>query len=279
MTSNAVRSADGTLIAYDAVGPENAPVIIRVDGAATFRALDPGRDEFTANLRSQFQIVSYDRRGRGESEDSPIYSIDKEVEDVSALLERFGGHGYVLGLSSGAVLALRCAAAGLPIDGLAAYEPPFIVSPDRDPVTPDYVNRVQGVVADGRPGEAVRIFMTEAVGMPSAAVQSMTELPFWPALAQIGHTIAYDGHIMGGTMSGNPNELDAFTNVEVPALVMCGAASEEWLHEAAIQLVQRLPSGTIQVLPGQTHQVDPAVLAQAVGSYFTSLQAGVQSTS
>lgn len=278
MSSNAVRSADGTLIAYDTVGPADAPVIIRVDGAATFRALDPERDEFTRRLGDHFRVVSYDRRGRGESGDSTSYTIDREIDDIAALLERFGGHRYLLGLSSGAVLALRCAVAGLPIDGLACYEPPFVVSPDRPPVPTDYVERLDAEVAAGRPGEAVKIFLTEAVGMPFTAVTAMAEQPFWPALAAIGHTMVYDGHIMGDTMHGKAETLEVFTKVEIPALVMNGEASEVWLHKAATTLAEQLPDATLQVLPGQTHQVAAAVLAQSVGSYFSALHTVARST-
>lgn len=274
MNGNKIRSADGTAIAYDMKGLPSDPVIIRIDGAATYRALDPGRSEYTNRLSRRFQVVSYDRRGRGDSEDSDVYSVEREIEDVAALLEHFGGRGFVLGLSSGAVLALRCVGAGLPIDGLACYEPPFVVSSDRAPLSPDYVDRLHQAITAGRAGDAVKTFMTEAVGMPASMVDTMSGLPFWSALEQIGHTLIYDAHIMGETMQGRPEAISAFATVGVPALVMSGEASEPWLHEAARQLVEHVPNATMSTLLGQTHQVDPAVLADIVGSYFSSLPAG-----
>jgi pimeloyl-ACP methyl ester carboxylesterase len=271
MESDTVLSADGTAIAYQAEGSESDPVLLRVDGAATYPALDPGRTEFTRRLSGQFRVVSYDRRGRGASEDREVYAVEREIDDVAALLDHFGGHGFIVGLSSGAVLALRCALAGLPIDGLACYEPPFVVSRDRAPVAPDYAERLHVVVSAGRSDEAVNLFMTEAVGMPAAMVDGMAGQPFWPALEQIAHTLVYDARIMGETMHGQPEALRAFADVSVPTLVMNGQASEPWLRAAAKQLTELLPSGTAAELPGQTHDVDPALLADAIGSYFSSL--------
>ncbi|WP_200182756.1 alpha/beta fold hydrolase [Tomitella biformata] len=227
--------------------------------------------ELGRQLGDRFRVVTYDRRGRGESGDGGTYAVEREIEDIGALLEHFGGHGFALGVSSGAVLALRAALAGLPIDGLACYEPPFVVSTDRDPVPGDYVERLDAVVAAGRPGDAVHIMMTEAVGLPAEMVAGMVDQPFWAMFEQIGHTVAYDGRIMDDTMRGRPDSLDVFAGVHTPTLVMSGGDSPAWLSIAAEQLAQRLSAGTLTVLPGQTHQVDSAALGAAVGQYFQSL--------
>lgn len=113
--------------------------------------------------------------------------------------------------------------------------------------------------------------MTEAVGMPAAMVDGMAAQPFWAALEQIGHTVAYDGRIMDDTMRGNADALDVFSTVSVPTLVMSGGGSPAWLTAAAEQLASRLPTSTMELLPGQTHQVDPAVLATATSAHFTPL--------
>lgn len=272
MGNDTVSSADGTTIAYEVEGDDSAPVLLRVDGAATYRALDPGRAEFTRRLSGQFRVVSYDRRGRGGSHDRDTYAVEREIDDVAALLDHFGGHGFVVGLSSGAVLALRAAAVGLGIDGLACYEPPFVVSQDRAPVSPDYADHLQAEVAAGRPGEAVKLFMTEAVGMPAAALEGMDGQPFWPVLEQIAHTLVYDAHVMGDTMQGQPEAIGAFAEVRVPTLVMNGGASEPWLRAAANKLTEFLPDGTATELPGQTHDVDPILLADTIGTYFSALR-------
>lgn len=272
MGSNTVTSADGTTIAYHVEGDDSDPVLLRVDGAAMYRAMDPGRTEFTRKLSGRFRVISYDRRGRGGSQDRETYAVEREIDDVAALLERFGGHGFVVGLSSGAVLALQCAAAGLGVDGLACYEPPFVTSQDRAPVAPDYAERLQAEVGAGRPGEAVKLFMTEAVGMPPAMVEEIAGQPFWPALEQIAHTLVYDARVMGETMQGRPEAIHTFANVDVPTLVMNGAASEPWLRAAARDLTKLLPRGSATELPGQTHDVDPILLADTIGTYFASLR-------
>lgn len=271
MESDTVLSGDGTAIAYGVEGDDTRPLLLRIDGAATYRALDPGRAAFTQRLSERFRVVSYDRRGRGESEDRDDYAVEREIDDVAALLNHFGGHGFVVGLSSGAVLALRCAAAGLDINAVACYEPPFVASSDRTPVTPDYAERLSAAVVAGRPGDAVKIFMTEAVGMPAAMVDGMAGQPFWPVLEQIAHTLVYDAHVMGDTMQGRSQAIDVFADVGIPTLVMNGAASEPWLRTAAAKLAEVLPNGTVAELSGQTHDVDAALLADTIGDYFSSL--------
>lgn len=278
MGSGTASSADGTAIAYHMEGGESDPVLLRVDGAATHRALDHGRAEFTRQLSGRFRVVSYDRRGRGGSEDRDAYAVEREIDDVAALLDHFDGHGFVVGLSSGAVLALRCAAVGVAIDALACYEPPFVVSPDRAPVAPGYAERLHAEVVAGRPGEAVKLFMTEAVGVPAAVVEGMAGQPFWPALEQIAHTLVYDARVMGETMQGRPEAVHAFADVGVPTLVMNGEASEPWLRAAANKLTELLPRGTAAELPGQTHDVDPVLLADTIGSYFSSLRTPSETT-
>lgn len=277
--NESVRSLDGTLIACSAVGSPDSPVVIRIDGAATYRALDPGRQEFTQRLSSNFRVISYDRRGRGDSQDAHHYAVEREIEDVAALLSHFGGAGYVVGLSSGAVLALHCAQAGLPITGMLCYEPPFVLSQDRKPVPVDYVDQLQSRISAGNPGEAVKLFMTEAVGMPAAVVDAMSEQPFWPVLEALGHTLVCDALIMGDTMRGNPAAINTFTTIEAPTMVLAGEKSEPWLRQSAQHLAARLPRGTSALLQDQTHDVDPAALADAVGAYFTSVHTKTRNTS
>lgn len=273
MTNDTVLSADGTRIAFDVQGSDSHPVLLRVDGAATHRAMDSGRAEFVRRLADRYRVVSYDRRGRGGSGDRGTYAVEREIEDVAALMDRFGGRGFVVGLSSGAVLALRCAAAGLPIDGIACYEPPFVLSPDRAPVAADYVQRLRSEIDSGRPGNAMQLFMTEAVGMPASMVDGMVGQPFWPALEPLAPTLVYDAHVMGETMRGRPEAIDVFSDVSVATLVMNGSASEPWLRKAAALLAELLPNATAIELPEQTHDVDPAVLADTIGAYFCSLTA------
>ena len=160
-----VFSADGTAIGFDAWG--DGPPLIMVDGATAYRAMSPIAAQVGALLRDDFRTYAYDRRGRGESGDALPYSVQRETEDVAALIDEAGGPAFVCGFSSGAVLALDAAAAGLPITRLALFEPPFVVDDSRPPRPADYVERLDAAVAAGRPGDAVELFMTGAVGMPA----------------------------------------------------------------------------------------------------------------
>jgi len=157
-----VFSADGTAIGFDAWG--DGPPLIMIDGATAYRAMSPIAAQVGALLRDDFRTYAYDRRGRGESGDTPPYSVQREIEDVAALIDEAGEPAFVCGFSSGAVLALDAAAAGLPITRLALFEPPFVVDDSRPPRPADYVERLDAAVAAGRPGDAVELFMTGRSG-------------------------------------------------------------------------------------------------------------------
>lgn len=133
----------------------------------------------------------------GESGDTAPYAAQREIEDLAALIAEAGAPAFVCGTSSGAVLALDAAAAGLPIARLALFEPPFVVDDSRPPLPADYVQRLDASIAGGRPGDAAELFLTAAAGMPAEFVPGMRQSPFWPALEEVARTIAYDGRIMG----------------------------------------------------------------------------------
>lgn len=214
-------------------------------------------------------MFAYDRRGRGESGDTAPYAVEREVEDIEALITEAGGSAFVFGHSSGAVLALE-AARLLPtkITKLAVYEPPFIIDDSRPPAPEDYVPHLIELVSSGRRGEAVEYFMTEAVGVPAEMVAQMRQSPMWPGLEEVAHTIAYDGTIMGNTMRGDPLPLRKWAAVTVPTLVMDGGDSPAFLRNGAQALVDALPKGQHCRLPGQTHDIVPQVFAPVLEEFF-----------
>ena len=191
---------DGTLITYETCG--EGPPLILVDGALCYRDMGPSR-ALARVLSDHFMVISYDRRGRGESTDTSPYSVEREIEDLAALLAAAGGSASVCGFSSGAVLALDAAARGLPTSGLVLYEPPFIVDDSRPPAASDYVERLNALPASSRRGDAVRLFMRH-VGMPAPLVSMMRCMPAWGKLKRVAHTRPYDGEIMGDTQLGRP---------------------------------------------------------------------------
>ena len=186
-----VTSRDGTTIAFDRTG-EGPPVVLVTGGSVDRMSNAPLAQE----LASDFTVLNYDRRGRGPSGDTPPYAIEREVEDIEAMLETAGGSANLYGTSSGAALALRAASEGLPLVKLALWEPPFILDENARPPK-DQVEQYETMIAEGRRGDAAEYFMTKVVGMPPEfAAQARTE-PWWPNQEALAHTLAYDARIMG----------------------------------------------------------------------------------
>jgi pimeloyl-ACP methyl ester carboxylesterase len=264
-----VTSSDGTKIAYEKVG--QGPPVVLVDGAFVYRAIDPWAPEFASALADQYQytVYTYERRGRGNSGDTPPYAIQREIDDLAAIITQAGGTANVIGISSGAVLALDAAATGLPITKLAVYEPPFIVDDTHPPRPDDYLAEAKRILAEGRNGDAIVHALTKTVFLPEDMVHGMRNEPFFPAMEAVAPTVAYDGEIMDGLMSGNPLPTDRWHTITTPTLILYGGASEQWMHNAAKALGDVLPT-THQVhsLDGQTHEIDANILAAVLAKYF-----------
>jgi pimeloyl-ACP methyl ester carboxylesterase len=259
-------SKDGTSIAFDQSG--DGPPIIVVGGALEYRSIDPSSGQLAALLAGRFTVFRYDRRGRGESGDTAPYEVEREIEDLAALIDEAGGSAFVVGGSSGAVIGLDASAAGLGISRLACYEPPFIVDDSRPPLPHDYIHRLVELASSGRTGDAVEYFLTTGVGMPAEAVTAMREAPFWAGLEAVAHTLAYDGAVMGDTMAGNPLPTERWASVTIPTLVMDGGASPAWARNAVEALGAALPNAHRRTLEGQTHQVAPEALAPVLEEFF-----------
>ncbi|MEV4833190.1 alpha/beta hydrolase [Nonomuraea sp. NPDC049486] len=254
-----VRSKDGTIIAFDAVG-EGQPLVM-VDGATSHRAVNPLGAEVGELLRDGFRTYTYDRRGRGQSTDTAPYATEREIEDLAAIIADAGGPAIVCGFSSGAALALDAAVAGLPISRLVVWEPPFIIDDTRPPLPPDYVERLDEAIAQGRPGDAAALFFTAAVGMPAEVVDGFRQSPFWAAVEEVAHTIAYDGRFVASAMAGNPLDEDRWAAVDVPVLAMHGDGTDPSLMVGARAVAELLPTATLQVVKGERHGVAADVLA------------------
>jgi pimeloyl-ACP methyl ester carboxylesterase len=240
-----VTSADGTTIAYERTGA--GPALVLVDGALCHRAAGPMRP-LAALLRDRFTVYMYDRRGRGESGDTPPYAVGREIEDLRAVLAE-AGEAYVYGISSGAALAL--AAAGPGMIRLALYEPPFLAA------DAEYTARLTELLVAGRRGDAVALFMTH-VGVPEQAVAGIRTQPGWAALEAIAPTLAYDDAVLGDGRVPTANG-------GVPTLVLSGGASPDGLQRAA---KATLPAEPHRTLDGQTHDVAPEAIAPVLAEFF-----------
>ncbi|WP_141575336.1 alpha/beta fold hydrolase [Actinomadura sp. WMMA1423] len=259
------HSKDGTRIAVERTGA--GPALVHVGGALN----DRGSGAALAGLLAPHHtVLTYDRRGRGDSGDTPPYAVEREIEDLAAVIEAAGGSAAVYGMSSGAALALRAAAHGLPITRLALFEPPFNPAHDeRITHARGYSTELTGLLADGRRGDALALFMT-TVGMPEEMIRQMRGAPMWPALEALAPTLAYDSAVMDDAATGGVLPEDLLGRVTVPALVLDGGDSPSWMRDIARLTAAHLPAGTHRTLEGQTHDVDPAVLAPALAEFLSS---------
>ncbi|MGZ6391703.1 MAG: alpha/beta fold hydrolase [Ktedonobacterales bacterium] len=265
----AVTSKDGTPIAFDQ--PGEGPALILV-APATATRLDLA--SLAAALAPDFTVLAYDRRGRGDSGDTPPYAVEREVEDIEALIDEAGGSAFVFGHSSGAVLALE-AARLLPtkITKLAVYEPPFIIDDSRPPAPKNFTAHLNELVASGRRGDALEYFMTQ-VGSSPEMVAQMRQSPMWPGLENIAHTLPYDATITQDTQTDDPLPLRKWASVTVPTLVLDGTiflGSEEkhtFMRTGADELANVLPNAQRRILEGQDHGPAGDVLAPALKAFF-----------
>jgi alpha-beta hydrolase superfamily lysophospholipase len=253
-----VTSRDGTTIAYDRLG--DGPPVVLVCGGSTDRMANAG---LAAELAGDFTVYNYDRRGRGDSGDTLPYAVEREVEDVAAVIEAAGGPVCLYGTSSGAGLAMEAAAHGLPVSKLALWEPPYSVG-GRPDLPADTAKVYTELVAAGRRGDAVEYFMAKVVGLPPEFVAGARQAPFWSQQEALAHTLAYDATIMGDYTL--PTELARA--VLVPTVVIDGGASFGFLGETADALAALIPDARRRTLQGQEHNVDPAVLAPVLKAFF-----------
>ena len=258
-----VFSKDGTPIAFDQSG--SGPPLILVDGALCSRSFGP-MPKLAPLLESQFTVIKYDRRGRGDSGDTTAYAPEREIEDIDALIREAGGSALVFGISSGAALALKAAAHGLSIRKLAIYEPPFMVDPDGHKPPPDHQAQLQKLIAEGRRGDAVKFFMTRMVGAPAIFAWLMRLMPVWSKLKAVAHTLPHDAAIMGD-FSFPAREA---ASLKVPTLVIGGAKSPASLVHAVQTAAGAIPGAQQRTLEGQTHNVAPKVLAPVLAEFFAA---------
>ena len=256
-----VTSKDGTAIAYDQAG--NGPPLVLVDGALNSRAFGLN-GPLAAVLADRFTVITYDRRGRGGSGDTPPYAVQREIEDLAAIIDAAGGQACVYGISYGDGLALEAACAvHAKVAKLALYEPPFVVDNSRPPVPADAVQQVTGLLARGRRGAAVKLFLREDAQVPAMGVALMPLMPAWGKLKALVHTLPYDLTIMAGGQQGRPLPPGRWAALTAPTLVMAGGKSPAWLQNAAQALAHALPGASHRTLPGQTHIVKAKPLARS----------------
>jgi pimeloyl-ACP methyl ester carboxylesterase len=257
MSTETTTSSDGTVIAYDRDG--DGPPLVLIAGAFNTRT---ATQPLAAALAERVQTLNVDRRGRGDSGDTAPYAVEREIEDIAAVMAAAGGPAAVFGYSSGATLALRAAAAGLEIAKLAVYDAP--VSADGPRLPAGFADQLAELVASGRRGDAVELYQRVAVGIPEEIVARMRNAPFRPALEALAHTLVYEARVIGDLSL--PTGLAE--SVAAPALVVDGEHSPAIMHSGADALAGALPDARRVTLAGQGHDIAPEALAPVLAEFL-----------
>lgn len=260
-----VTSKDGTKIAYEKTG--TGPAVILVEGATSTHLYSVD----LANLLSpHFTVYYYDRRGRGESTDTQPYLVEKEIGDIEALIDVAGGSAYVYGISSGACLALQAASKlGNKISKLALYEAPYDDSEEAIKGWHEYTTNLKDAISKGDRGTAVTLFM-QLVGVPDEMITGMKNSPSWLSLEQVAPTLIYDAACMG---EDRTVPVEKAKNISAQTLVLDGGANLQvmpFMHVSAEKLATTIPNAKQKTLEGQTHNVDPKVMAPVLVEFFNT---------
>ncbi|MFI6905742.1 alpha/beta fold hydrolase [Nonomuraea sp. NPDC050394] len=270
---NIVTSADGTPIAYDRAG--SGPAVILVGGALTSRAQGVGNNApLAAELSARFTVYNYDRRGRGDSGDTRPYALEREIEDIEALVAEAGGTACLYGVSSGGGLVLEAAAAGVAVSRLAVYDVPYAVADHVYRRTSAYVDRLGPVLTAGRLGDALELFMRLA-GSSEEEIEGAKASPYWTPLLPLAHTLAYDAAAVnhyrppaGRLAKITRPALVATSGVSPDAQAGMGGLPSDFFDRAAEAIRASVPHAERRVLAGQSHAPDPAEVAAMLTSFF-----------
>ncbi len=265
---NYVKSKDGTAIAYTRGG--DGPAVVLVGGG-----LDDGSENATLipTLADSFTVASYARRGRGDSGDTPPYSLEREIEDLAAVVDELGGHAHAFGASSGGALVLEAAAAGVPLDRIAVWEVPYAVGGEAVARWQEYAVALREALARDDRDRALELFMRLA-GSPQEMVEQVKESEHWPIMRELAPSLAHDAACLGD----GPPPADRLGKISQPTLVITGPGGEEAMQEmaddfmgnSADAIVAAMPAAEQRRLAAGGHMVDPAVLGPVLADWFAS---------
>jgi pimeloyl-ACP methyl ester carboxylesterase len=255
-----VVSRDGTTIAYQKAG-DGPPIVLLGGGFRDHTVFS----SFVPELAPHCTTYAYDRRGRGESGDAPAYALEREIEDIEAVIAEAGGAAAVFGGSSGAILALEAAMAGAPITRLALLEPPYRLPGYQRPPD-DFLAHLRSLLAAEKRGAAAEYFLAELAGFTPEEIAQWRDSPMWASNEAMAHTLVYDTIVCGdGRLP-----VERLAKTEVPTLIINSESTSDWLRAAAQATAAALPNGRNVSLPGVWHKVPPEILGPALVEFVTS---------
>ena len=255
-----VTSKDGTKIAYDRVG--HGPVVILILGALNSRKSGA---KLAKSLASNFSVISYDRRGRGDSKDTVPYAPEREIEDLAAIINEIGGPVYLYGHSSGGAIVLEASIKlRKQIKKLAIYEVPYSMDANARKAAKDYNSQLKKFLKSGRNADAVALFVRN-VGVSVKQIQAMKRMPMWRGLVGLAPTLAYDSEILG---EGHSLPAARLAGIRTPTLVMHGGKGAPSMRDAAQAISEAIPKAKLLTVAGQTHGVSPKALSPILTEFF-----------
>lgn len=257
-----VLSKDKTPIAYEVVG--EGPLLIIVSGALNTHNFGVP-SEMTPYLQESFTVLTYDRRGRGESSNTPPYAIEKEIEDLEGLIDANGGKAYLYGHSAGAALALF-ASEKFPekIDKVVVYEPPMPDNWLMRLATNFMIKQMSKQVSRGENLKVVNTFM-RFVGMDDQLIADTLAGEHGQTVIDMAETITYEAKIQDASKDFIQEKAQ---KISQPTLLISGTKSFKSAPKIMADYASVIPNAQTCVLDGQTHTVEPQVIAPILKEFL-----------
>jgi pimeloyl-ACP methyl ester carboxylesterase len=258
-----IRSKDGTTIAYSKIG--DGPVLILVDGALCHRKQGPMTD-LAQELAGRFTVITYDRRGRGESDDTLTYAVEREVEDLAALVSVMGESAFAFGVDTGAALILRACAAGVAIFKIALYEPFFVIDEDARKQIVEDKAKLEKLLSEGKESAAIAHYLTKFRGMSVFVANMLRMSEWWKRVKVMAHTLQYDSEVMGDYLL----PAERLKRISVPAMLVSGVESPSQFQASTEAVADAICSSRLVYLDSLTPELNPNSIAPFIEQFFLS---------